>query len=322
MGNLCIPYITQHGTWLCPFPCCCTIGDILSCWYNCILFPFGLTTNGCCIGLPPCWYNPLVLSHCFPCRYKNVLQDDEYEAISLICPGSNRKPSKSWGILSAVPAIVDVHPQAKVTLIITHGNAQDIHYISSYVRVCLRRRLETPCNIICLEYPGYATNQLPTNEWFCLRAATAGYKFAKKRFPGLPIVPFGISLGTGPAAWIAYKFEVKGLILQSPYTSICSTIVGLQCAKKLEKVDLFKTWKIAPEIRVPVLVIHGTEDQVVPYWCSEVLCGKPVDGKACSFPNARPPVHCKAGHNNVITVMGQSYFNKIDLFLQNDVLLT
>lgn len=321
MGNLCIPSFTEQGTWLCPFPCCCTIGDILSCPWNCLVFPLGMSTNCCCIGIPPCGYNPIVLAPCcVPCRYRTVVQDDAYESISLLTPGSRRKPNKSLGILTSVPAIVDVHPQAEVTLILTHGNGQDIEFLSSYVRAFLRKGLQTPCNIICLEYPGYATNQLPTNEWFCLKAAVAGYKFAKSRFPHLPIVPFGISLGTGPAAYIAYRFEVKGLILQSPYTSIASTVIGFDCAKTVQLGDLFKTWKIAPEISVPVKCIHGRRDQVVPSWCSEILCGKLVNGKACSFPNALKPVFCEAGHNDVIQVMGDDYTATVDDFLQRYVL--
>jgi hypothetical protein len=273
------------------------------------------------MGLPPCGYNPFVFSPCcVPCRYLTVFNDDAYEAISLISPGSNSKPSKSPGILFSVPAIVDLHPQAKVTLILTHGNGQDIEFLSGYVRGFLRKRLKTPCNIICLEYPGYATNQLPTNEWFCLKAAVAGYKFAKKRFPNLPIVPFGISLGTGPAAYLAYRFDVEGLILQSPYTSIAATVIGFQCAKALQLGDLFKTWKIAPEIKVPVQIIHGRLDQVVPSWCSEILSGKPVNGEVFSFPNALPPTFCEAGHNDVIHVMGQEYSKTVDSFLEYRVL--
>jgi len=279
-----------------------------------------MSTNCCCIGIPPCGYNPLCLSPCcFPCRYEQLFKDEGYEAISLICPANNRK-SKSLGILSSVPAIVDVHPQALVTLLLTHGNGQDVEFLSNYVRRFLRKRLQTPCNIVCLEYPGYATNQLPTNEWFSLRCAVAGYKFAKKRFPDLPIVPYGISLGTGPAAYIAYQFDVNGLILQSPYTSIAATVIGFSCAKMLQRGDLFKTWKIAPEISVPVQVIHGRRDEVVPSWCSDVLCAKGAKGKLCSFPKALPPVFCEAGHNDVIEVMGQKYSQTLDLFLRNHVL--
>jgi len=112
--------------------------------------------------------------------------------------------------LASIPITEWLMADAQLTLIISHGNGQDLHYLSTDVVPRLRAGLRTPVNIVCYEYPGYSLSPLPTSEALCLRAAEATYRYVRKqlRVPASKIVVYGISLGTGPAVHTASHHEV------------------------------------------------------------------------------------------------------------------
>jgi pimeloyl-ACP methyl ester carboxylesterase len=83
------------------------------------------------------------------------------------------------------------------------------------------------------------------------------------------------------------------LVLISPYTSIpavASEVVPWAPTRLLVR-DRFDTLAKAPGIQVPVLIVHGTEDEVVPYRMGEAL--------SRAFPHARLRPVAGAHHNDV-----------------------
>jgi pimeloyl-ACP methyl ester carboxylesterase len=207
-----------------------------------------------------------------------------------------------------------MRPDARLTLLISHGNGQDLQYLVEDVVLRLRC-LGTPVNLVCYEYPGYSLSGLPTSEGLILSAADAAYNHVRYVL-GIPpeqIVVYGISLGSGPAVYTAASYDVGGLILQSPYTSIGATKVGLDCAKILCLVDLFQSYRRAAGVSAPVLLYHGDSDPVVPPVCSRQL--------ASLFPNVfGKPMFCHgAGHNDVIELLHyrNEYLPMIESFLKH-----
>jgi uncharacterized protein len=80
------------------------------------------------------------------------------------------------------------------------------------------------------------------------------------------IVVLGYSIGTGPAVQVAQANNPRLLILQSPYYSL------KEIAKKtLPIIPAFllkyplRTHEYLPKCKMPVVLFHGTEDQVIPY---------------------------------------------------------
>jgi pimeloyl-ACP methyl ester carboxylesterase len=55
--------------------------------------------------------------------------------------------------------------------------------------------------------------------------------------------------------------------------------------------DRFDTLAIAPRVTMPVLIVHGTDDEVIPFWMGEVL--------AKAFPDARFLAIENAHHNDL-----------------------
>jgi fermentation-respiration switch protein FrsA (DUF1100 family) len=88
-----------------------------------------------------------------------------------------------------------------------------------------------------------------------------------------PIVVWGQSLGTGVAARMAAEGRASGLILQSPYTSVVD-VAAMEYPLfpvRLLDTDPFDTLSLVPKIRLPVLILHGTDDWTVPFWMGELL---------------------------------------------------
>ena len=111
---------------------------------------------------------------------------------------------------------------------------------------------------------------------------------------------------------LAAHFDVGGLILQSPYTSIGATKVGLSTARRLAWIDLFRSYTLAPRVQVPVQIYHGSADDVVPPQCSKDLSAlfHRVMGEA--------PFFCSgAGHNDLIELLHErgQYLPMLDRYL-------
>lgn len=129
------------------------------------------------------------------------------------------------------------------------------------------------------------------------------------------VVLYGRSLGSGPSCYLAAKTaregrSVGGVILQSPLLSAYRvafnfrfTMVG----------DRFPNINYAPDIRCPVFIIHGTQDEVVPFWHGQDLF------LALSQPWRAKPFWVEgAGHNNIEALLRTtgSFVDKLNEFLE------
>lgn len=111
-----------------------------------------------------------------------------------------------------------------------------------------------------------------------------------------PIVLWGASLGTGVAARMAAEGRASGLILQSPYTSVVdiAAMAYPLFPVRLLDTDPFDTLSLVARIKMPVLIIHGTDDLTVPFWMGQHL-------KALLGREARLVPIAHGGHNDLST---------------------
>ncbi|MBS0250864.1 MAG: alpha/beta hydrolase, partial [Proteobacteria bacterium] len=80
------------------------------------------------------------------------------------------------------------------------------------------------------------------------------------------IILYGESLGSGVAIQLAKEVKVEGLILDAPYTSILELAsaefpwlpVGLLLK------DQYESIKYIQDVHVPIFIMHGDADEVVP----------------------------------------------------------
>jgi len=153
-------------------------------------------------------------------------------------------------------------PRSHLTFLICHGNAGNI---SHRLGLC-SGLLDTGANVFVFDYRGYGQSGGRPGEEGTYRDAQAAYAWLRQKgFRGEHIIAFGESLGGGVASELALRETVGGLVLQSTFTSIPD--IGAELFPWLP-VRLISTIKYdthakLPRIKVPVLVMHSREDDLI-----------------------------------------------------------
>lgn len=151
------------------------------------------------------------------------------------------------------------------TMIYFHGNAEDLGM--SYELLChLSSALRM--HVIGVEYPGYGIYKGKCTEKKILSDSGDIYNYLTQVMgvKGEDIILFGRSIGTGPATWLASEKKVGGLLLMSGYT--CIREVAKSIAGKVFMYfikDRFRNIDWIKKVTVPVFIVHGQSDTLIPY---------------------------------------------------------
>lgn len=194
------------------------------------------------------------------------------------------------------------NPEADRTLLYSHGNAEDIGDN--------RRRLEQfqaqGFAVLAYDYPGYGLSEGKPSEQGAYQAIDAAYHYLIDNLETDPqtIILLGRSVGGGPAIDLAAREPVGGLIIESSFVSAFRVVTQI----RLLPFDKFANLAKIPQIASPVLVIHGTEDTVIPLWHGEALLEAIESPKQALWVEG-------AGHNNVLKVAGDQYWQTIQDFV-------
>lgn len=108
-----------------------------------------------------------------------------------------------------IPAFFIERPGASVTILFSHGNAEDLGMIYDWFSD-LARVLRV--NIMAYDYTGYGKSQGTPNEDSCYSDIEAAYNYLLHTRKLLPeqIVLYGRSLGSGPSCYLAAKTAREG----------------------------------------------------------------------------------------------------------------
>ncbi len=198
------------------------------------------------------------------------------------------------------------NPNATQTILYCHGNGEDIGDVYP-VLVSFRN---AGFSVLCPDYEGYGLSNGRRSEKGCYRAVSDAYHFLRdnEKISSDKIIVFGFSIGSGSAVELSTHEPIGGLILQSPFLSAYRVITKI----KIFPFDVFDNLSKIKALQCPILVIHGTEDQVIPFWH-----GKQLFEQANVFPqNKFVPVQ-GANHNNLVSLMGEDYLKTIQSFIQS-----
>jgi fermentation-respiration switch protein FrsA (DUF1100 family) len=166
--------------------------------------------------------------------------------------------------------------------------------------------------MLLIDYRGYGKSEgLPFEQGLYLDGQAALSWLKEEGVKEKEIVIFGKSLGGGVACEIAQGLELRALILESTFTSLKKVAArlfplfppGISLGEDYQSLD-----KI-PKVTCPVLIIHGDRDELIPYEEGKALY------EAAPLPKAFYPVN-GAGHNDVSTVAGSRYLERIREFLR------
>ncbi len=162
-----------------------------------------------------------------------------------------------------------------VVFLYFHGNANGLDRRSN------RFRLMTAdgSGLVALSYRGYGGSEGRPTEAHLHADAAAIYAEVTRGIAPERIVIFGESLGSGVALNLARKVKARAVVLDSPYLSVLARGQASYpwLPVPLLLVDTFRSDRWIGETLAPVLILHGTEDRVIPPGDSEKLAalGKP-----------------------------------------------
>lgn len=197
-------------------------------------------------------------------------------------------------------------PEHETQVLFLHGNAGNI----SHRLDRLASLGKIPARFLLLDYRGYGQSEGKPSEKGLYKDAHAAYQYLLDQGTSPDkLVVFGESLGGAVAIDLASTKKVGRLIAESTFTSLrdMANIVmpwvpsafvsnGFQSIEKLSKVH------------VPLLIIHGTNDSIVPFEMGKKL-----------YENAKTPKKFfevpGADHNDVYVVGGDPYRQKITRFI-------
>jgi fermentation-respiration switch protein FrsA (DUF1100 family) len=186
------------------------------------------------------------------------------------------------------------------TILFLHGNAQSV-----FEWALIREEFHPlDCGLFLIDYPGYGKSTGTPSEAALYAAGRAALAWlAGEAVPASRTVVFGKSLGGGVTGEIAQGAEVLGVVLESTFRSIPSVVARLLPmvpAGAVFRAERYDTASKIGNLRAPVLVIHGTDDELIPV----------AEGKAL-FDLAHEPKRLYlvpgAGHNDVSMVAGDAY---------------
>ncbi len=203
-----------------------------------------------------------------------------------------------------ISALYLTHPAAQYTILYSHGNAQDL----GDIRPILDDLRALKFNILAYDYRGYGTSQGKPSEANAYQDIQTAYRFLtqQQQIKGDRIILLGQSIGSGPSVYLATRQPIAGLIIQSGFVSAFRIVVPFP----LLPFDKFPNRDRLAQVHAPVLVVHGTEDRLIPFWHAQALFA------AANQPKALWPIQ-GAGHNDVNEIGGQQYLQKLQTFAQS-----
>ena len=150
------------------------------------------------------------------------------------------------------------------TILFFHGNAGSLENRTYKLNHFKNLNL----NFLIIAWRGFSGNKGKPNEMGLYEDAKSAIKWLKaKGIKEKNIILYGESLGTGVVVEVAQNKNYAGVILESPFTSM------VNMGKKyypffpvnLLLKDKFESYKKIDNIFVPVLIMHGKVDKIVPY---------------------------------------------------------
>ncbi|MDE3015806.1 MAG: alpha/beta hydrolase [Pseudomonadota bacterium] len=121
--------------------------------------------------------------------------------------------------------------------------------------------------VLAVGYRGYGKSGGRPSEQGLYRDARAAIAFLNdKNIPPQRLLLFGESLGSGIAVQMAGEYDIGGLILEAPYTSITARAAEIYrfIPVRLMLRDRFDSLKKIGKVRAPLLLFHGERDDTIP----------------------------------------------------------
>ena len=208
-------------------------------------------------------FNPDRTLHATPADYSFPVRD-----VSIVVPGEPERTLHGWWIPAA-------SPRAKVVLYL-HGSSGNVS--TSMDGIAPLRELGY--SVFMIDYRGYGASGggFPSEAGVYQDAQSAwDYLVHVLGMNPANLVVYGHSLGGAIAIELALRHpEAAGLVVESSFTSIYDMAMLEEARYALLPVNLFLNQRFdsiakVGQLRLPVLYIHGTADEIVPFGMGKAL---------------------------------------------------
>ncbi len=143
-----------------------------------------------------------------------------------------------------------------------------------------KRVADAGVGFFAVGYRGYAGSEGHPSEHGLIEDSNAAYDWVAARYPVQRIVIHGYSLGSGLAVRLAAQRPARALVLEAPYTST-TDVAAIRfpwLPVRLLMKDRFQSTDWIGKVHIPVLIVHGTHDGVIPFRFGQrlfALAGQP-----------------------------------------------
>ncbi len=220
----------------------------------------------------------------------------EYETVSLSTADGERLDA--WFVPSR---------RQRLVMLFFHGNAGNIsHRLDS-----LRLFHELGMSVLIIDYRGYGKSTGQPGEAGTYQDALAAWQWltGERGVEPRDVMLFGRSLGGSVAAWLATRVEPAALIVEAAFRSVPALGADLYPwlpVRTLSRLE-YDTEAYLRDVSCPVLVIHGTGDEIVPLSHARALQRAAPAGTAL--------LELDGGHNDAFLLDRERYVDGLEAFL-------
>ncbi|CAG7891626.1 unnamed protein product [Brassica rapa] len=210
------------------------------------------------------------LAFCPPSPSSYRLVSDEVTGLLLMNPFPHRENVEILKLQTRkgteIVAMYVRHPMATSTLLYSHGNAADL---GQMYELFIELSIHLKVNLMGYDYSGYGQSTGKPSESHTYADIEAAYKCLEESYGAKQedVILYGQSVGSGPTLDLAARLpQLRAVVLHSPILSglrvmypvkktyCCMFMFSFFFVQNIDKITL---------VNCPVLVIHGTSDEVV-----------------------------------------------------------
>jgi uncharacterized protein len=155
-------------------------------------------------------------------------------------------------------------PKGRPTILYFHGNAGGVSGRSEKLRFFA----DNGFGFMAVSYRGYeGSSGSPTEVGMVIDAKTAYGWLISQNVRPVDIAVLGESIGTGVAIQLIAQSPVGALALEAPYYNAVDVGAAIYwfLPVRILMIDQFRSSQYIAKVRAPILIIHGQEDQLIPY---------------------------------------------------------
>ena len=195
-------------------------------------------------------------------------------------------------------------PGSHVATLFLHGNAGNLTHRTNHM-LAIR---EAGSSVLVLDYRGYGRSEGRPSEAGLYADAEAAYEhLLAAGYTPDRIVLHGESLGTAVAVELASRRPCAGLILEAPFNAAREVARGVLPVLGPMVIRCFDSRERIKRVHVPLLVIHGDRDTIIP----------PALGRALFEAANEPKTFWSvpgADHNALREACGAEYVERLRAF--------